>query len=195
MACTIKIDCHAWGTTVKGGTWSNYRIQVGSSFYWFCEEEDPSDPRKHIWDFKLEVSGDPPQNAAKIEDDDWTMIKDANCTAWYGNLEDDGTCWCVESEVISNVLWAKPSEITPWSGRLVAELFKDAGFPDDLVQIIQGDGETGAALIDARPDKICFTGSVRTGRKIGAACGELPPANGEDTEEQATPAGARGKPT
>ena len=37
------------------------------------------------------------------------------------------------------------------------------------MQIVTGDGTTGAALVEAAPDKIMFTGSVATGKKIAAA--------------------------
>lgn len=59
----------------------------------------------------------------------------------------------------------KPSEHTPLEG-LVEELLLEATFNSDWVQIIYGDGKTGASLIDQHPDKIFFTGSERTGKKI-----------------------------
>ena len=70
-----------------------------------------------------------------------------------------------------NAVVHKPSEVTPLSALLLKELTEQAGFPADLYQVVQGDGETGAALIDAGVDKISFTGSVATGRKVGEACG------------------------
>jgi succinate-semialdehyde dehydrogenase/glutarate-semialdehyde dehydrogenase len=70
-----------------------------------------------------------------------------------------------------NAVVHKPSEVTPFSAILLKELTQAAGFPEDLYQVIQGDGETGAALIDSGVDKISFTGSVATGRKVGEACG------------------------
>ncbi len=70
-----------------------------------------------------------------------------------------------------NAVVHKPSEVTPFSAVLLQEMTEAAGFPKDLYQVVQGDGETGAALIDAGVDKISFTGSVATGRKVGAACG------------------------
>lgn len=63
----------------------------------------------------------------------------------------------------------KPSELTPLVGMKIGEVFEKAGAPEDLVQIVTGDGRAGAALVDARPDKIMFTGSVATGKKIAAA--------------------------
>jgi acyl-CoA reductase-like NAD-dependent aldehyde dehydrogenase len=71
-----------------------------------------------------------------------------------------------------NTVVVKPSEVTPYSGALVVELFREAGLPENVVQVVLGDGRTGADLVAARPDKICFTGSVATGRSIAVACGE-----------------------
>ena len=70
-----------------------------------------------------------------------------------------------------NAVVHKPSEVTPFSAILLKELTQAAGFPEDLYQVVQGDGATGAALIDSGVDKISFTGSVATGRKVGEACG------------------------
>jgi acyl-CoA reductase-like NAD-dependent aldehyde dehydrogenase len=68
-----------------------------------------------------------------------------------------------------NAVVIKPSELTPVIGQRIGDIFDDAGAPRDLVQIISGGGETGAALVEAGPDKIMFTGSVATGKKIAAA--------------------------
>lgn len=77
----------------------------------------------------------------------------------------------VQALMAGNAVLIKPSEVTPDCGVLVQELFAEAGLPDGLVQVLLGDGETGGALIDAGVDKISFTGSVATGRKVGEACG------------------------
>jgi len=69
-----------------------------------------------------------------------------------------------------NSLICKTSDFTPHCGALIEKLFADAGFPKDLVTIVQGGGEVGQALIDADPDKILFTGSVATGRRVAEAC-------------------------
>jgi acyl-CoA reductase-like NAD-dependent aldehyde dehydrogenase len=68
-----------------------------------------------------------------------------------------------------NSVVIKPSELTPFIGQKIGEIFEKAGAPKDLVQIVTGDGRVGAALVDAAPDKIMFTGSVATGKKIAAA--------------------------
>jgi acyl-CoA reductase-like NAD-dependent aldehyde dehydrogenase len=65
----------------------------------------------------------------------------------------------------------KPSEVTPLSSLLIEEGMKAAGLPDGVMQVATGRGQTGAALID-HADMIMFTGSIATGRKIGATCGE-----------------------
>ncbi len=68
--------------------------------------------------------------------------------------------------VAGNGVVLKPSELTPWSGMLVAELFSEAGLPEGVLEIVLGEGPIGAALVEACPDKIVFTGSVRTGRQV-----------------------------
>ena len=77
----------------------------------------------------------------------------------------------LQAVLAGNAVVLKPSEVTPEAGRITAEIFAEAGFPEDVVQVVLGDGETGAALIEAGVDKVTFTGSVATGRKIGEACG------------------------
>ncbi|MGC2016437.1 MAG: aldehyde dehydrogenase family protein [Candidatus Acidiferrales bacterium] len=72
--------------------------------------------------------------------------------------------------VTGNAVLLKPSELTPWCGQLVGELVERAKFPPGLVQVLQGGGEIGAALIEAGPDKVFFTGSVATGQRIAEAC-------------------------
>ncbi|MGH9898265.1 MAG: aldehyde dehydrogenase family protein, partial [Pyrinomonadaceae bacterium] len=60
----------------------------------------------------------------------------------------------------------KPSELTPLTGLKIGDVLLRGGLPHDLVQVVTGDGSTGAALIEAGTDKICFTGSVETGKRI-----------------------------
>ncbi len=64
-----------------------------------------------------------------------------------------------------NAVVQKPSEANPLIGEMIADLFRDAGVPDGVVQMVHGHGETGAALID-EADVICFVGSPRTGRRV-----------------------------
>ncbi len=74
--------------------------------------------------------------------------------------------------VAGNTVVYKPSEYGTQTGELIKKALYDAGFPEDVFQIVHGYGDVGAALIDAHPDKICFTGSETTGRKIAAKAGE-----------------------
>jgi aldehyde dehydrogenase (NAD+) len=73
--------------------------------------------------------------------------------------------------VAGNAVVYKPSEWTPLEG-LVEDLLAEAGFAPNWVRIVYGDGKVGGELIDQRPDKIFFTGSTRTGRKILARAAE-----------------------
>ena len=68
-----------------------------------------------------------------------------------------------------NAVVLKPSEYTPMTGEFIRRLFAAAGFPDGVFAVVQGDGRTGAALVDAEVDKVFFTGSVGTGRRIAEA--------------------------
>lgn len=73
-----------------------------------------------------------------------------------------------------NAVVLKPSELTPEAGRLLVDLVHEAGLPAGLLQVAEGDGALGAALVDARPDKVLFTGSVATGRRVMAAAAAHP---------------------
>jgi acyl-CoA reductase-like NAD-dependent aldehyde dehydrogenase len=66
----------------------------------------------------------------------------------------------------------KPAEQTPLSALRIGELALEAGFPPGVVNVLTGDGATGAALVDHPGiDKIAFTGSTAVGREIGAKAG------------------------
>ena len=75
----------------------------------------------------------------------------------------------VAALVTGNAVVLKPSELTPLVGLKLAELLYAAGVPKDVFQVLIGDGSTGAALVDAQIDKVVFTGSVATGRRIAEA--------------------------
>lgn len=74
--------------------------------------------------------------------------------------------------VAGNGVVLKPSEMTPSCGIALVEAIRAAGIPSDLVQCIQGDGAAGRHLIESGIDRLFFTGSEATGRKVAAACGE-----------------------
>jgi succinate-semialdehyde dehydrogenase/glutarate-semialdehyde dehydrogenase len=66
----------------------------------------------------------------------------------------------------------KPSEFTQLTGQIIPDLVSVATGLGDLVSVATGDGRTGAALIESGVDKIAFTGSTATGKKVMAAAAE-----------------------
>jgi acyl-CoA reductase-like NAD-dependent aldehyde dehydrogenase len=67
----------------------------------------------------------------------------------------------------------KPAEQTPLSALRIGELALEAEIPPGVLNVLTGDGSTGAALVDhPGVDKIAFTGSTEVGRQIGAKTGE-----------------------
>jgi aldehyde dehydrogenase (NAD+) len=69
-----------------------------------------------------------------------------------------------------NTCVLKPAETTPLTALRLAEIIQECGFPPGVVNVVTGEGPTGAALV-AHPglDKIAFTGSTEVGKKIAAA--------------------------
>ncbi len=65
-----------------------------------------------------------------------------------------------------NAVVLKPSELTTLTALKIGDIFKDARLPEGLLEIVTGDGSTGAALVEAGVDKIMFTGSVATGKRV-----------------------------
>lgn len=80
----------------------------------------------------------------------------------------------ISALIAGNTVVLKPSEITPETGEAMREIFERANLGRGVVEVCQGDGVTGAALCDAQIDKIFFTGSVATGRKVAAAAAKKP---------------------
>jgi acyl-CoA reductase-like NAD-dependent aldehyde dehydrogenase len=66
----------------------------------------------------------------------------------------------------------KPAEQTPLTALRLGELALEAGFPEGVLNVVTGDGSTGAAIVDHPGiDKLAFTGSTAVGREIGAKAG------------------------
>jgi acyl-CoA reductase-like NAD-dependent aldehyde dehydrogenase len=76
------------------------------------------------------------------------------------------------SLIAGNGVVLKPSEVTPLIALKAREIYLAADLPPELFQVVTGRGPTGAALIEGGIDYCVFTGSVATGKKIAAACGE-----------------------
>jgi succinate-semialdehyde dehydrogenase/glutarate-semialdehyde dehydrogenase len=68
-----------------------------------------------------------------------------------------------------NTVVLKPSELTPLTALKIKDVFNRAGIADGVLQVVTGDGSTGAALVGAGVDKIMFTGSVATGKRVAEA--------------------------
>ena len=71
--------------------------------------------------------------------------------------------------VAGNAVVLKPSEFTSLVAFEFESLLHAAGLPKHVFQIVVGGGATGAALVNSRIDKLVFTGSIATGRRIAAA--------------------------
>jgi acyl-CoA reductase-like NAD-dependent aldehyde dehydrogenase len=72
---------------------------------------------------------------------------------------------CVPALAAGNAVILKPSEETPLTSLLMAEMLTECGIPPDVFQVATGRGETGSALVD-EVDMVMFTGSTKTGRKV-----------------------------
>jgi acyl-CoA reductase-like NAD-dependent aldehyde dehydrogenase len=68
-----------------------------------------------------------------------------------------------------NSVVLKPSELTPFVALKIGDVFARAGLPAGLVEILTGDGSTGQCVVEACADKIMFTGSVATGKRVAEA--------------------------
>lgn len=73
--------------------------------------------------------------------------------------------------VAGNAVVLKPSEFTSFCAFELQTLLHEAGVPKEVFQVVAGDGTAGAALLQSGIDKLVFTGSVPTGRRIAEAAG------------------------
>jgi acyl-CoA reductase-like NAD-dependent aldehyde dehydrogenase len=78
---------------------------------------------------------------------------------------------CIPALMAGNSVILKPSEVTPLSSLLMAEMMLECGLPEDVFQIATGDGSTGAALI-ATVNCVMFTGSTKTGKAVMKAAAD-----------------------
>jgi len=82
-------------------------------------------------------------------------------------------CWKIAPALAAGcTIVLKPAEQTPLTALRLGELALEAGVPAGVLNVVTGDGETGAALVDhPGVDKIAFTGSTAVGREIGEKAG------------------------
>jgi acyl-CoA reductase-like NAD-dependent aldehyde dehydrogenase len=78
---------------------------------------------------------------------------------------------CIPALMAGNSVILKPSEVTPLSSLLMADMMRECGLPDGVFQVATGDGSTGAALI-GQVDCVMFTGSSRTGKAVMRAAAD-----------------------
>ncbi len=80
-------------------------------------------------------------------------------------------CWkAAPALACGNAMVFKPSEVTPLTALKLAEILTEAGLPDGVFNVVQGDGRVGAMLTAHEGiDKVSFTGEVGTGKKVASA--------------------------
>ena len=74
---------------------------------------------------------------------------------------------CIPALAAGNAVVLKPSEVTPLTSLLMAQMLAECGIPEGTFQVATGGGQAGAALVD-EVDMVMFTGSVETGKKVMA---------------------------
>lgn len=73
-----------------------------------------------------------------------------------------------------NAVILKPGEDVPHTATVFVEILLEAGLPPDVIQLVHGEGEAGAAIVK-HPDValVSFTGSTETGSQVGETCGRM----------------------
>ena len=84
--------------------------------------------------------------------------------------------------IAGNTVVFKPSEETPWTGAILAQIVRDADLPPGVFNLVHGGEATGRALIDAAIDGVAFTGSAAVGREIARKMQDGPYARPALTE-------------
>ncbi|MFB9831498.1 aldehyde dehydrogenase family protein [Actinoallomurus acaciae] len=73
-----------------------------------------------------------------------------------------------------NTVVVKPAEATPLTARRIGELALEAGLPENVLQVVPGEGPVAGRRLVAHPDvrKVVFTGSTRVGKEIMRSCAD-----------------------
>lgn len=110
------------------------------------------------------VASEIPEKDAYVHRKPWGVA--AIITPW--NFPFAVPLWMLGPSLIEgNTVVFKPSQETPAVGQRIVELFVEAGFPRGTINLVQGDGVTGDALVsDPEVNVVLFTGSWNVGRKI-----------------------------
>lgn len=82
--------------------------------------------------------------------------------------------WAIGAALVAgNTIVFKPSELSPLVASKIIEIFESAGLPPGVLNMVTGDGSTGAAIVENPDvDMISFTGSIPVGRQISLKCAE-----------------------
>ena len=80
----------------------------------------------------------------------------------------------VPALLAGNCVVFKPSEEAPMTGELMESAWTDAGLPEYVFQVVQGDSSTGKALVAADIDGLLFTGSAQAGAQFRRALADRP---------------------
>ncbi len=84
------------------------------------------------------------------------------------------TCKIAPAIATGCTIVIKPSELSPVSAIILAEIIADAGLPEGVFNLVNGDGPTVGAAISSHPeiDMVSFTGSTRAGREVAKAAAD-----------------------
>jgi succinate-semialdehyde dehydrogenase/glutarate-semialdehyde dehydrogenase/succinyl-CoA reductase len=92
-------------------------------------------------------------------------------TPW--NFPIDTPLWkIIPALLIGNTIVFKPSELSTFCGLKIGELLKEAGIPEDVFNVITGDGTTGRYLVASKVNMISFTGSSKAGKDVLSRAGK-----------------------
>jgi len=110
---------------------------------------------------------------APVAYENGVVVRDAHgvvaiCSPWNFPA-DEPLLLCLPALMAGNCVILKPSEVVPLVGAIVGEALASV-LPKNVLQIAQGDGAVGAALVQADVQMVAMTGSCATGKKIMAAC-------------------------
>jgi len=92
-------------------------------------------------------------------------------TPW--NFPIDTPLWKIIPALLTgNTVVFKPSELSTFCGLKIGELLKEAGIPEDVFNVITGDGTTGRYLVSSKVNMISFTGSSKAGKDVLSRAGK-----------------------
>jgi len=79
--------------------------------------------------------------------------------------------WCAFPALMAgNSIVLKHSEVTPLTGRQIAQLMHEAGVPEDVFVLVEGTADAGRTLVGSSVDCVSFTGSSAAGKAIAQEC-------------------------